>query len=119
MAKMLVLITAQAESAREIGVGWMELGAPGATFIEGYGMQSLRQSADSLEILSGTTSMLEILRQTTVNVVIALSVLPDETLIPKMVAVVEQVLGDMTEPNKGLVFVMDIDQAFGIAHHRQ
>jgi nitrogen regulatory protein PII len=118
VAKMLVLITAQAESAREIGAGWKAAGAPGVTFIEGYGLQSLRMAADSMEILSGTTSMLEILRQTTVNVVIAMAVLEEEAPIPAMLDVVERILGDMQQPNKGLVFVMDIEQALGISHFR-
>ncbi len=117
MAKLLVLITAQAEAAREIGAGWKQAGAPGVTFIEGYGLQTLRQASDSMEILSGTTSMLEILRQTTTNVVIALCLLEDDTLVDKLAAVTDTIIGDMETPNNGVMFVLDVEKALGVFHH--
>ncbi len=115
MAKLVILITAQADEAREIGTAWKKAGAPGVTFLEGYGLQTLSQAADSLELLSGITSMAEILRQTTVNIVLALTVVEDEALVPKLMAAVEASLGDMRAPNKGISFVLDVEQALGIS----
>lgn len=115
MARLVVLITAQVDIVRDIGTAWKEAGAPGVTFIDGYGLQSLRHASDSMEILSGTTSMLEILRQTTVGVVVLLSVIEDEALVPAVVSVTEEILGDMQAPNKGVLFVLDVERALGVS----
>ncbi|MFN8377492.1 MAG: hypothetical protein U0452_02375 [Anaerolineae bacterium] len=115
MAKLIVLITAQPDSARDIGVAWKNAGAPGVTFLDGFGLQSLRQAAGSLEILSGTTSMLEILRQTTTSVVLVLSVVENEELVPRLMDVTQSIVGDMHQPDKGILFVLDVERALGVS----
>lgn len=115
MAKLVVLITAQADEAREIGAAWKKAGAPGVTFVEGYGLQTLSRAAESLELLSGITSMAEILRQTTVNVVIALTLVEEDALVTKLMAETEARLGDMRAPNKGITFVLDVEQSLGVS----
>jgi hypothetical protein len=117
MAKLVVLITAQADSARDVGMAWKEAGAPGVTFIEGLGLQSLRRASDSMEFLSGMTSMFQVLRQTTLDVVLVLSLVEDVALPERMIHVTESILGDMQSPNKGVLFVLDVEQALGISQH--
>ena len=115
MAKLVVLITAQSETARDVGVAWKSAGAPGVTFLDGQGLQTLRQAAESMEILSGTTSMLDILRQTTTEVTVALSVIQDDALAPELVRLTQSLLGDMDAPDKGILFVVNVEQAFGVS----
>lgn len=118
MTKLIVLITAQPDSARDIGVAWKTAGAPGVTFLDGHGLQTLQEASDSMEILSGTTSLLEILRQTTSNVVLALSVVEDAALVPRLIDVTQSILGDMQQPDKGVLFVLDVEQALGASTSR-
>lgn len=115
MAKLVILITAQTDSARDVGVAWKAAGAPGVTFIEGMGLQSLRQSSDTLEFLPGLTSMVEALRQTTRDVVLVLSVVEDAELPDQLIHVAESILGDLQTPNKGILFVLDVERSLGIS----
>jgi hypothetical protein len=115
MAKLVVLITAQAESAHDVAIAWKEAGAPGATFLEGRGLQSLRQASDSLEILSGMTSMLDILRQTQTDVVLLLSLVEDDALPARLIDVAQSILGNMQAPDKGVLFVLDVERALGVS----
>jgi hypothetical protein len=115
MAKLVVLITAQAEAAYDIALAWKEAGAPGATFLDGRGLQSLRQASASMEILTGMTSMLDILRQTQIDVVVVLSLVEDVALPARMIDVAQSILGDMQAPDKGVLFVLDVERALGVS----
>lgn len=118
MAKLLVLITPQIEKGHHIGQMWQEAGAPGVTFVEGYGLQQLRTAEESIEVLPGTTSMLEILRQSNIASLIVLSVVEDAALVERLINVVETVLGNLYDPNKGIVFTLDVERAVGIRRHQ-
>lgn len=114
MAKLVVLITAQADSAMDVAMLWREAGAPGITFIEAYGVRSLHQAAKSLEVPSGMLSLLDIMRHTSTSTVVTLSLVSDPALAAKMLALVESELGDMHAPHKGIAFVLDVDDFLGI-----
>jgi hypothetical protein len=117
MAKLVVLITPQISEGQAIGDAWIEAGAPGVTFLEGYGIHHLRQATRNAEILTGTISMLEVLRQNNTTNLVALSVVEDEAVVTKMFAIAQDVLKDLTAPNKGLVFALDIAQVVGVRYH--
>ncbi|MBL8145512.1 MAG: hypothetical protein JNL34_03930 [Anaerolineae bacterium] len=114
MAKLVVLITAQADSALDVATLWREAGAPGVTFIEGYGVRSLHQAAKSLEVPSGMLSMLDIMRHATTNSVVTLSLVNDAALASRMLELVEAELGDMHAPHKGIAFVLDVSEVVGL-----
>jgi len=112
---MVVLITAQADSALDVATQWREAGAPGVTFIEAYGVRSLHQAAKSMEVPSGMFSLLDIMRHATTSSVITLSLVHDAALADRMLELVEAELGDMHAPHKGIAFVLDVDRIIGLA----
>lgn len=114
MAKLVVLITAQADSALDVATKWREAGASGATFIEAYGVRSLNQAAKSLEVPSAMFSLLDIMRHVSTSSVVTLSLVHDAALAKRMLALVESELGDMHEPQKGIAFVLDVDDVLGL-----
>lgn len=114
MAKLVVLITAQADSAFDVATKWREAGASGVTFIEAYGVRSLHQAAKSIELPSAMFSLLDIMRHTNTSSVVTLSLVHDAALAAKMLALVETVLGDMHAPQKGIAFALSVDDVVGL-----
>lgn len=117
MAKLVVLITAKTQDGHRIGEVWKAAGAPGVTFVESYGLRRLQESARSAEILAGTLSMLEILRSNEETSLIVLSVTNNDADAERIVQATEALLGDMNEPDNGIVFVIDVERALGVRDH--
>ena len=117
MAKLVVLITGQIEQSHAIGEAWQAAGAPGVTLIEGHGLRHLQEAWKHAEILPGAFSLQRILRDNDLSSVLILSLVDDDTLVDKLIAAAEQILGDMTAPNNGILFVIDVARLIGVQHH--
>ncbi|MBL8163737.1 MAG: hypothetical protein JNJ61_17250 [Anaerolineae bacterium] len=112
--KLVVLITSQTEDALRVGDAWQQAGAPGVTFLEGFGLRHLQKTQRHAEVLPGMMSMLDILRQNQEASMVVLSLLHDDTLVQPLLDAAQSILGDMHTPNAGVVFVIDVQQAIGI-----
>lgn len=112
--KLVVLITSQVEEGYSIGEAWSRVGAPGVTFLEGFGLANLQKTVSTAEVLPGMLSALEILRANRETSLVLLSLVHDETLISTLFSEAKAVLGDMLAPNAGVMFVIDVEQAMGI-----
>lgn len=119
MAKLIVLITARAEEGHLIGEAWQEAGAPGVTFIEGFGLRRIQEKTRGLEVLPGMMSLTEILRQNEHTSLVVLSVLDDDALADQLLAVTERILGDLRQPDNGVFFVVDLARALGVFDHQR
>lgn len=117
MAKLVVLITAQLDSAQQIAEAWREAGAPGATLIESYGLRQLQDVAKTTEILSGMISMVEILRDTRETSLMVLTLASDDAIVSELFRATERILGNMEEPDNGILFSLDVERAVGIRDH--
>lgn len=113
MWKLVILITPQIEKAHQIGEAWQYTGAPGITYLESHGLHRLQQEAQKHEILPGMFSLMEIMRQRDENSVILISAV-DETVVSSLVESTESVLGDLAKPNNGVLFVINLEQAYGV-----
>ena len=117
MSKLVILITSQVDKGHRIGEAWQEAGAPGVTFIEGYGLRRMQEASKSRELLPGVMSMLEILREQEETTLIALSVVDDDTIVNRLLDVTSEILGDLLLPHTGVVFVLDVERAIGVRDH--
>lgn len=117
MARLVILITSQVDKGHELGDAWYAAGAPGVTFIEGYGIRRLQEAARSTEILPGMMSMLQILRQNEETSLIVLSVVDDDAVADKLVEATTGILGDLLQPHTGVMFVLDVARAIGVRDH--
>ncbi|NWF69856.1 MAG: hypothetical protein HXY40_12295 [Chloroflexi bacterium] len=117
MSKLVILITSRVEEGHRIGEAWQQAGAPGVTFVESYGLRRLQQAARNAEVLPGMVSLLEILRQDEETSLIVLCVVDDDTLVNKLLAATEAVLGSLMEPNTGVAFVLDVERTIGVRDH--
>ncbi len=119
MSKLVVLITARDDVAQEVGVGWQKAGAPGVTIIEGYGLQRIRESSPTAEILPGMMSLVDILRANQPSSFILMALLEHDEggVIDAMLKATQETLGDLQSPENGIFFVIDVERAVGIRNH--
>ncbi len=120
--KLVILITAQTENGLEVALAWREAGAPGVTIIPSHGLHSLQRKTKSggLELPMIITSMADamagLLNASETSSLIILSVMPAE-ILGKVIEATKGVLGDLTAPDTGVVFVLDVEQAIGVRDH--
>ena len=114
MPKLVVLITPMIDRSHDIGDQWQQAGAPGITFIESYGLHRMQQANAGAEVLPGFMSMIEILRNRDEHSVTMFSVVHDNALVDKLIAATEAVIGPISHPDNGILFVLDVEQALGI-----
>lgn len=84
------------------------------TFLEGYGIQKIQEANRNVEVLPAMLSMLDILHQNEETSLVLLSLLHDDALVQKLLDEAERILGDLSLPNAGVVFVIDVERAIGI-----
>lgn len=120
--KLIILITAQTERGLEVALAWREAGAPGVTIIPSHGLHTLQKKARSggLELPMIITSMADamagLLQASETNSLIILSVTP-AVVMDKVIEATTRVLGDLTAPDTGVVFVLDVEKAIGVRDH--
>ena len=118
--KLIILITADIECGLDVALRWKEAGAPGVTLLKSFGLHALttQSSSDSMEVplhiaSSMTSLMAYVLREMEQTNHVLLSVVPKE-MIPTLLDEARAVMGDLTEPNHGVAFVVPLDQAIGV-----
>jgi hypothetical protein len=119
MPKLVVLITPLVESGHAVGEAWQEAGAPGVTFVESYGLRRLQEAAGAAEVLPGMMSMFELLRRRDENSVILFSVVADDAIIDRLISATEAVIGDIGQPDNGILFTLNVERAKGITRRAQ
>lgn len=120
--KLVVLITAQVEAGLDIAQAWQDAGAPGVTVLRAHGLHTLQQElrSGSVElprmIASMGAAMAAIIENVEERAEVILS-LVDDAMVDPLIAAANQVLGDLTEPNHGILFVLPVDLAIGVHQH--
>lgn len=120
--KLVILITAQIEDGLDIAQAWQEAGAPGVTIVRSHGLHTLQRElrSGSVElpriIVSMGAAMAAILDNVEARNEMILSLVEDG-LVEALVAAANQVLGDLTQPNHGILFVVPVDLAIGVRRH--
>jgi hypothetical protein len=122
--KLVVLITAKIEDGLEIAQAWKEVGAPGVTILRSYGLHTLQRELQSGEVelprmvVSMGAAMAAILDNLDENGEIILSLVEDD-LVERLIGAANELLGDLTQPNHGILFTIPVDRAIGVRNHGQ
>jgi nitrogen regulatory protein PII len=107
--KLLVFILNKEEHLEEILEAFFELNIKGATILDSVGMGSI--VARDIPIFAGFKSLLQGSRPANKTI---LTVIP-ENLVEPAVKAIEQIVGSLEEPGNGLMFVLNIDQIYGLS----
>ncbi|KGF07403.1 nitrogen regulatory protein P-II family [Ezakiella coagulans] len=108
--KALFLILNKTEKLNDVLEAYVKVGIKGATVVDSQGMGSAL-SESNLPMFGGfLRTVLDNNRP--FNKVI-FSVVKDEEVLNDAIAAVEDILGDMSKPGVGLMFVMPVDRVVG------
>ncbi len=111
--KLVIFITAQTEHTLEIAEAWQKAGTSGVTILEGLGLRRLQENYPFRDDLPLLPSLASLFRQREINTHMLLSVVNDD-LPPKLYQCVTDLLGDLTLPNNGFLFTIDVDNVLGM-----
>jgi hypothetical protein len=121
--KLVILITGHIERGLEVAEAWQGAGAPGVTIIRTYGLYTLQQEAERGEIelprmvLSMASAMAYVIDSLEERGGLILSIVEDG-LVDALVDAASGVLGDLTAPGHGVLFVLPVDRAMGVRDPR-
>jgi CBS domain-containing protein len=110
MAQLLVVILHDPAQLPVLLEAWQSVGLPGTTILSSAGAYRSRDWLQRVGL--GTLSDLFRARETESRTL--LSVIDDDDLLEKAIAVTEEVLGDLNLPGRGILFVVPIAQVQGI-----
>ncbi len=122
--KLVLLITPQVDKGLDVAQAWQEAGAPGVTIIRSHGLHTLQQElkSGSIElprmIVSMGAAMAAIIDNMEERGEIIISIVED-ALVDAIIAAANEVLGDLSTPNSGILVTLPIDRAIGVRHHDQ
>ncbi len=120
--KLVVLITTRIEAGLDIAQAWQAAGAPGVTIIRSHGLHALQRELQSGSVelprmvVSMGAAMAAIIDNMEERGEVILSIVEDEQVDP-LVAAANETLGDLTEPNHGILFVLPVERAIGVRRH--
>jgi len=106
---LLVFICNQPDKLEEILEGFVEIGITGATIIDSVGMGRLLSS--DVPIFAGFRSMFR--GAAVVNKTI-ISVVRDPATVQEAYEIIDEAMGSLEEPGKGIFFTVPIDNVKGL-----
>ncbi len=112
MAHLLVLVLDELEKCTDVLDAWEAVGVTGVTILESTGLGRVRQAMhDDFPLLPSLRNFLtrrEMQHRT------LFSVVEDEAILERAIAAAQQVVGDLSQPNTGLLFVVPVSQVLGL-----
>jgi len=110
---MVILVLDDPEYTEEIMAAWEKAGVSGITVFHSSGLGRARRgiNMDDLPIFPSLESLdqaLESYNRTMFTVV------HDQEMVDRIVEATQSVIGDLSNPNTGILFVMPVLQAYGL-----
>lgn len=113
MSFMVVLIVDDPDDCPAILDAWETAGVSGVTILESSGLGRLKRAGlrDDMPLMP---SLRDIFQGKEVHSRTLVSVVNDEQVVDKLVAVSREILGDLDRPHSGFLFVVPVLQAYGL-----
>lgn len=117
MSYLVVMIVDDIEQSPAILDAWEEAGVLGITILASTGLGRVRRAGlrDDMPLLPNLHDLFE---NEEVQHRTLLSVVDSQDLVDKMVAIAQQVIGNLEEPHTGFLFVVPVIQTYGLGKHR-
>ncbi len=109
---MLVMVLDDPARLNEILDAWTNAGVPGITIVESTGVNRVLERQTARAAFAGFGQIFGTAR---VGHNTIFSVIPTLEMAETAVAAIEAVLGKLTEPHTGVVFVLPVTQAWGLS----
>lgn len=110
---LVLFVLDDCDKTEELLDAWEKTGVSGVTVLHSTGLGRIRNYGlrDDLPLMPSLESLLQ--HEECFNRTL-FTVIEDETLIDKIVAVTEQIVGKLDHPNSGLLVVMPVLKAYGV-----
>ncbi len=117
MSYMVVLVVNNVDDCPAILDAWEEAGVLGVTILASTGIGHVRRAGlrDDMPLIP---SLRDLLESEEVQHRTLLSVVDSQEMVDKMVAIAQQVIGDLEDPHTGFMFVVPVIQSYGLGKHR-
>ena len=117
MSYLVVLIVDDIDDCPAILDAWEAAGVLGITILASTGLGHIRRAGlrDDMPLMP---SLQDLFESEEVQHRTLLSVVDSQELVDKMVAIAQEVISDLNNPNTGFLFVVPVIQAYGLGKHR-
>lgn len=112
MPSLVVLVLYDLRHFEDLVAAWRDAGTSGVTILESVGARELEERAarDDLPLMP---TLRDLLRGDEATRKTFLAVVADEGVEP-LIKATEEVTGDLSEPDKGILFVMPVTRVVGM-----
>lgn len=112
MAQLLVFVLDNLEQCADVLDAWEGAGITGVTILESTGLRRMRQGIrDDFPLMPSLRSMLAG-RETHHRTLF--SIVEDEAAVERAIEATQRVVGDLSEPYTGLLFVVPVSRVLGL-----
>ena len=117
MSYLVVLIVNNIDKCPEILDAWEEAGVLGVTIFASTGLGRVRRAGlrDDLPLMPSLGDLFSGEEEQSRTLI---SVVDSQEMVDNMVAIAQQILGNLENPHTGFLFVLPVNQAFGMGKHR-
>ncbi len=113
MSYLVVMIIDDPGQCPAILQAWRDIGVKGATVFESTGMGRLMRAGlrDDMPIIPSLSAFLGLREEPSRAI---FSVVEDQSTVDQMVDKAQEIVGDLDEPQTGILFVVPVLQAYGL-----
>jgi len=117
MNYLVVLVVNDIDDYPAILDAWEAAGVLGVTILASTGLGHIRKAGlrDDMPLMP---SLQDLFESEEIHHRTLMSVVDSQELVDKMVAIAQEVIGDLEKPNTGFLFVVPVIQAYGLGKHR-
>jgi nitrogen regulatory protein P-II 1 len=111
---LVLFVLHDPEKLRQLLAAWEEAGVSGATVLFSTGLGRINQSPalrDDLPLLPSLEDFLPKVEHLSRTL---FSMIDDEEVVKRVVTATESVIGDLNEPDRGLLMVLPVAKVFGL-----
>jgi len=112
MPSMVVLVLHDMEHFSDLMARWHDAGAPAVTILESLGTRDLKDK-QAMRDLPMMPTVRDVMQADDVPRTTVFTVVQDE-VVDRLAEVTEEVLGDLSEPGKGIFFVLPASRVIGL-----
>jgi hypothetical protein len=111
---MILFVLHDCACLNDVLTAWEEAGVSGVTILPSTGLKRLRQKGalrDDVPLIPSIEDLLEHVENTNRTI---FTVVNSETMLEKVVAATESVVGKLDDPNTGILVALPVARAFGL-----
>jgi nitrogen regulatory protein PII len=119
MKYMIIAVIDELAKCPSILRAWEDAGVAGITILESTGLGRIRKGEHLRDDLPLMPSLRNLMQTREEHHRTMFTIVNDEAMIDRIFEATEKVLGDLGQPNKGILFAVPVARAYGILNQRE